>query len=316
MMATMVNGKGKKRSEIESVELLYKSIERFVRLCGDGFTYPLILFPSDDVDENILLNIYENLSKIGHQKQLNILLYSHGGDPHIAFHIGRLLQMYSDYLRIFIVRKAKSAATLISCAADEIVFTTISELGPVDPQLTNKDRDDRFSPLAIKHTFDLLDEESKKGHKEIVKSLADKFSDPLMLGEYLKSLEMAKEYISKLLVARMMKDSPDKAEGVAEKLVTGYTDHNYCIDLTEARNIGLNATVNDQSLDETMEMMIRINKLVWDIYTNNTEGKTRAIRIHMSFLELSERIIDIQLEKNKHNPVTKGSGSKKATKKG
>ena len=284
----------------ENIASLERAIKAFLEKCG-GFVYPLIILPRDSINEDVLFEIYTDLLKIGKREELNVLLYSYGGDAHTAFYIGRLLQSYSKHLRIFILREAKSAATLISCAADEIVFTEISELGPMDPQIPTDDASNRFSPLAIKHLFDLLEEESKKNHEHIVKSLTAKLPDPLILGEHLKTLETGKDYIFKLLLDRMMKGEEEKARGVSEKLVTGYPGHGYCIDLREAKNIGLKATQNDDDLNQELLSIMKAYKGVWsDWSTEMRQRKTSSIqtaaRIHVELKFLARNIINHQIE--------------------
>lgn len=230
----------------------------------DGFIYPLIIPPIQSIDEDILFEIYPDLKKIGKQKKLHVLLYSYGGDAHTAFHIGRLLQDYSDELYIYVLREAKSAATLISCAADKIILSEISELGPMDPQIKRIDMQERFSPLAIKHTFDFLHNQSEEGHKQIVSVLTEKLPDPLILGELLKSLETGKDYLCKLMRSRMFKNDTEKVFEISEKLVTGYPDHGYCIDFEEARNIGLRVEKIGSQFEDVILQIMRSYKSVWD----------------------------------------------------
>jgi hypothetical protein len=254
-----------KKNKVTIVCELQESIKRFSEKI-DAFVYPLIIPPLQSIDEDVLFEIYPDLRKIGRQKKLHVLLYSYGGDAHTAFHIGRLLQDYAEEeLLIYVLREAKSAATLISCAADKIIFSEISELGPMDPQIQQNKNDDVFSPLAIKHTFELLQEESSKNHKEIVNSLTEKLPSPLILGELLKKLDTGKDYLTKLMKARMFKNTDDEEIAkIAENLVTGYPDHGYCIDYLEAKSLGLKVEkLSTEYEDEIFEIM-KNYKNVWD----------------------------------------------------
>jgi hypothetical protein len=261
-MKNLENKKIDKNSKKSLVCELENSIKKFVDKIDDGFVYPLIIPPIQQINEEILFEIYPHLKKIKKQKILHVLLYSYGGDAHTAFHIGRLLQGYSDLLNIYILREAKSAATLISSAADTIIFSEISELGPMDPQIHMNGID--FSPLAIKHTFDLLQQQSEEKHDQIVKVLTDKLPDPLILGELLKSLETGKDYLYKLMKDRMFIDNDDKAIEIAEKLVMGYPDHGYCIDFNEAKNIGLKVKKVDTNYETEILKIMKNYKNVWD----------------------------------------------------
>jgi len=304
-------------SDVQELEECVKKISKKI----DGFIYPLIIPPIQSIDEDILFEIYPDLKKIGKCNKLHVLLYSYGGDAHTAFHIGRLLQQYSNELLIYILREAKSAATLISCSADKIIFSDISELGPMDPQIKRRGTEERFSPLAIKHTFDLLQDESKNKHFEIVKSLTERLPDPLILGEHLKSLETGKDYLIKLMRARMFKDTEEeKIFSIAERLVTGYPDHGYCIDYEEAKELGLKVEhVAENIDDEIFEIMVAY-KNIWDkFYSHLNEAKNarkngkdeaaneefkQAVDLYSDLKKITKNVIEYQLEKTNDNVNT------------
>lgn len=316
--------KKKKQKEKQTIVAnLQKAIIKFSDNV-DGFIYPLIIPPIQSIDEDVLFEIYPDLRKIGKQKKLHVLLYSYGGDAHTAFHIGRLLQEYSSELSIYVLREAKSAATLISCAADKIVFSEISELGPMDPQISRPDASGRFSPLAIKHTFDLLHQQSEEGHNQIVKVLTDKLPDPLILGEHLKSLETGKDYLCKLMNSRMFKGDADKATQISEKLVTGYPDHGYCIDFMEAKNIGLKVEKVEEKHEGVMLEIMKSYKNVWDKFdfhfkrarnTETTKDKDaqfkEAFELYDDLKKLATEVIKHQQEKKVFSSSKKRASKKK-----
>lgn len=303
-----------KGDKVVDVKELEESIKKFTTKV-DGFVYPLIIPPLQSINEDILFEIYPDLRRIGKRDKLHVLLYSYGGDAHTAFHIGRLLQQYSTKeLLIYVLREAKSAATLISCAADRIIFSDISELGPMDPQIRHNGTDERFSPLAIKHTFDLLQEETQKGHIEIVKSLTEKLPSPLILGEHLKSLETGKDYLIKLMKGRMFKEAEsEKIIDIAEKLVMGYPDHGYCIDFTESDSLGLKVEHVSEDLDDEIFEVMQSYKIVWDSFDQHiTEARkarkmgdkkseekelNQATELYNSLKKVTKNIIDEQIGK-------------------
>lgn len=249
------------------VEDFEKSLNEFSDKIGN-FVYPLIIPPISSIDEDALFEIYPDLKAIGKQKVLHVLLYSYGGDAHTAFHIGRILQEYATQkLLIYVLREAKSAATLLACAGDEIIFSEISELGPMDPQIKEEEKNRRYSPLAIKHILEFLSAESKAGHGDLVKTIADKLPTPMTLGENLKSLETGKEYLTKLLSRRMLKEKAhEDVRIIAEQLVTGYPDHGYCIDYEEAKNIGLNVSKTNINVENEFFNVMKNYKKVWDTF--------------------------------------------------
>jgi ClpP class serine protease len=70
------------------------------------------------------------------EKNLDLILHSPGGSPEAAEAIVLYLRAKFDHIRVFVPHMAMSAATMIACAADEIVMGRHSFIGPVDPQLS------------------------------------------------------------------------------------------------------------------------------------------------------------------------------------
>lgn len=295
--------KEQNNSEPELARQFKDSLLDFIK-SSDDFVYPLIIPPIQSIDEDALFEVYSNLRKIGERKTLNVLLYSYGGDARTAFHIGRLLQTYvTTNLRIYPLREAKSAATLIASSANTIVMSELSELGPMDPQIKLTKMERRFSPLAIKHTLELLHGEMADGHELIVRTLAEKLPEPLTLGEALKSLETGKDYLRKLLASRMFADDPKKAIAVANQLVLGYPDHGYCIDAKEARDIGLIIQdVPDEQQSALYDLMVSY-KNIWDGFeaamgkrAEDEKAISEAAQLLFSLKQTVHEVIDTQKE--------------------
>ncbi len=66
---------------------------------------------------------------------LDLILHSPGGSAGAAEAIVKYLRSKFDHIRIIVPHMAMSAATMISCAANEIILGRHSFLGPIDPQL-------------------------------------------------------------------------------------------------------------------------------------------------------------------------------------
>lgn len=65
--------------------------------------------------------------------KLDLILHSPGGSINSADQIVQYLRRKYRYIRAIIPQNAMSAATMIACAADEIVMGKHSALGPTDP---------------------------------------------------------------------------------------------------------------------------------------------------------------------------------------
>lgn len=293
-------------SEQQTLEdLLIENLRLYLFILTEklpDFTFPLILPPYQKIQEDVLLEVYEQLVKIGKRPAVNVLLYSYGGDAHSAFHIGRILQEYvTDRLSIFILREAKSAATLLACAGDLLVMSEISELGPMDPQIPTKHGGSaRFSPLAIKHTLELIASEGQSGHKEIATALSEKLPEPLLLGEHLKSLQTGKSYLENLLSGRMLKDKQSEARAIANSLVEGYPDHGYCIDYREARRLGLNVVRPPDAISADLFNVMKSYHRVMQHLTrvlNSVDQEEAALSMLTKLQQLASNIIDTQLDR-------------------
>lgn len=68
-------------------------------------------------------------------KQLDLLIHSPGGAVEAADQIVQYLRAKYDHIRAIIPQNAMSAATMLACAADEIVMGKHSAIGPIDPQM-------------------------------------------------------------------------------------------------------------------------------------------------------------------------------------
>ena len=197
-------------------------------------------------------------------KQLDVILHTPGGDPDAAFNIGRLLQRHSDTLNIIIPRWAKSAGTLLSCAADNIIMFETAELGPLDAQFVSNDSNgnivDSFSALAVKAVKEEIKKESKD-NPEYARILAERMPDTIHSTDLERSLNIAKKYTACLLKERMLKNKNEKEiNTICDNLVEGYSHHGYVIDLNEAKRLGLNA-------NENMDIKEKINvEKLHDLY--------------------------------------------------
>lgn len=225
-------------------------------------------------------------------EDLDVLVTSGGGDIHSAYHLAKLFRRYAKgKLRFIVPRYAKSAATLLTFGGDEIIFGPVSELGPLDPQIALPPYDSelplqRFSPLAIRPTLNLIAEENEKGHNILVEKLSSSLPEALILGQHLKELEVAKHYVVKLLTTRMLKkkrNAEEIAANIGEQLVSGYPSHGCCIDYDECVSLGLNI-----SMAPTNEWQI-----VWKIWKHAQQYMEEISERERSVAHAKSDILDV-----------------------
>lgn len=85
----------------------------------------------DEVDVQGFMEVIHGVK----ERQLDLILHSPGGSIEAADGIVQYLRSKFDHIRVFVPNAAMSAATMMSCAADEVYMGRHSFLGPIDPQI-------------------------------------------------------------------------------------------------------------------------------------------------------------------------------------
>jgi len=192
--------------------------------------------------------------------KLDIILHSPGGSLEAAEQIVNYLRNKYEHIRVIIPQNAMSAATMIACAADEIIMGKHSAIGPIDPQITFPTQTGHFTSPAqsILDEFELAKKEIKSDPETApiwVRRL-DKY--PIgFLKVCENTIELSKEIVMRWLENWMFKNDPKKKEK-AEQIAKWLSDtnlhktHGRPIDIKLARNQGLiiNALEDDDELQE------------------------------------------------------------------
>ncbi|MDL1986006.1 MAG: hypothetical protein LWX54_17855 [Deltaproteobacteria bacterium] len=178
-------------------------------------------------------NIYSASEAFTDKRPVMLVLYSTGGVIGSAYLIGKLCREYADEKFIVVVpRQAKSAATLICCAADEIHMGSLSEIGPIDPQI------DDLPALGLKtsveHIADLI--KAYPQASDMFAKYLNMSLKPIHLGYYERVAESAAQYAERLLNLHPLHLKRKPAE-IAKTLVYSYKDHGFVIDKVEASEI-------------------------------------------------------------------------------
>lgn len=222
----------------------------------------LVLFDKGMMIKSDADHIYSAATRFDKPKPILLALRSTGGVIGSAYLIGKLCREYAKGKLVIVVpREAKSAATLLCCAADEIHMGSLSELGPIDPQIEGLPALGLKS--SIEHIADLV-----KGHPHSADMLAKYLHlslKPVHLGYYERVAESATQYAERLLKAR---ETPAKnpASEIARNLVYSYKDHGFVIDQAEATEIFGDSVVKTKTPEyslgnavyETMQLVLRV----------------------------------------------------------
>ena len=92
---------------------------------------------------------------------LDLMLTSLGGDAEAAIRMAAMCHAGRDDFRVIVPDTAASAATLLALAAESVVMSDTSALGPVDPQILLPRRDQYFPAKGIVEIVNDLDERTR-----------------------------------------------------------------------------------------------------------------------------------------------------------
>jgi hypothetical protein len=199
-----------------------------------------------------------------------LILVTFGGLANSAYQIARLLATTYTKFYVFAPSVCKSAGTIVTLGAHELIMDVFSELGPLDVQLLDKDEiGSRKSGLLTRSAFQALAQESFdlfSHHMMSIKmasgglvsfKLAAEISsrmtaelmspvfaqlNPEVIGSDFRDLSVATEY-GQRLAASSKNPKPD----AVHRLVSGYPSHDFIIDRDEAE--GLFYRVSDPSAE-------------------------------------------------------------------
>jgi ClpP class serine protease/membrane associated rhomboid family serine protease len=181
-----------------------------MRLLG----FPLVRYIDINDSEEVLRAIQLTDDDV----PLDIILHTPGGLVLAALQIARAIREHKAKVTVFVPHYAMSGGTLIALAANEIVMTKHSVLGPIDPQVGQ-------APAAS--LIKVVDEKPIGRIDDETLVMAD-------VGR--KAIEQLKQAATDLLKGHI----PDeKATELAAKLSTGTWTHDYPIFFATARELGL-----------------------------------------------------------------------------
>jgi hypothetical protein len=221
-----------KQSNANSIILKYLKQEILDSPCFDKYNI-IVLYDSTTMVKSDADNIYNAVTTFTEKKPLLLILYSNGGVIGSAYLIGKLCREYSSgNFTITVPRHAKSAATLLCCAADEIHMGSLSELGPIDPQI------DDLPALGLKNSIQHIAQLVKETPEsaEMFSTYLNNSLKLIDLGHYERVAESAMHYAIRLLGthAEHLLTQPNE---IARRLVYSYKDHGFVIDKSEAAKI-------------------------------------------------------------------------------
>ena len=205
-----------------------------------------------------------------------LILTTYGGFASTAYQIARFLQETSDVFYLCIPAYCKSAGTLLALGAHKLFMSIISELGPLDVQLRQRDEiGQRRSGMVMGAAFEGLSVECFNLFEKIMLDIKTRTRNsisfekasliasnivcgvmapvyeqinPSSLGSDLRDLQVATAYGE-----RLAKFSNNLNPGTIDKLVKSYPSHDFIIDQTEAKTLFKNVEYIPKSVSDLME---------------------------------------------------------------
>ena len=226
------------------------------------------------------------LAKLRRHSNLILMLTTLGGSPDTAYRMARCLRKtYHDgKFVVFVDTLCKSAGTLITLAADELVMSDNAHLGPLDIQVPEKEEvgemssgltptqalttlkmeawrlfDDHFARLRYRPGFrfstKMAGQIAARMTIGLLRPIYEQI-DPMRLGENERSLRIAAEY-GQRLASKNLKDR------ALARLVSGYPSHTFAIDRHEAKELFNNVrepTKEESALAASLDFLAEIGQ--------------------------------------------------------
>jgi len=209
--------------------------------------------------------LYDHLLTAGRSQNVDLFLFSRGGDVSVPWRIVSMFREFCDALAFLVPYKAHSAATLMSLGADKIVMGRKAELGPIDPTLTRMTSGEasgipqEISVEDVNSYISFIRERANINDQaalaQVVSILADNLT-PLNLGSVNRQNSHIRLVARKLLTSRREKLDEAKLNSIVETLTEKMYSHGHAIGRREAQEIGLPVEMPDDA-QET---------LLWNLY--------------------------------------------------
>lgn len=124
------------------------------------------------INREDIIGIVELLHNVPRNSNIDLMLHTGGGDIDAAEKIVAILRtcVGSARFRVIVPDFAKSAGTLIALAADEIVMSDSSELGPIDPQFLKRDGEGNarwHSVLSYLNAYEALSQRLRDAPEDV-----------------------------------------------------------------------------------------------------------------------------------------------------
>ncbi len=223
-------------------------------------------FPFSQISYPDILPMEDILRSIGTVDKLDLMINSPGGEANTAEKIILMCRAHCKSFRVIVPNAAKSAATMIALASDEIVMGYMSELGPIDPQIAIPQPNGQMAFVPAQSVIDglnTIEEEIKKGRQAVIFMPMLGQLSPALVDMCNNAIAYSKEFARKYLKEYMLKLNPEKVDDVAKSLTNAkaWLSHGNVINAKDAASLGLK--INEISKDD------KLWNSVWELFVRS-----------------------------------------------
>ena len=186
------------------------------------------------------------------------MLTSIGGDGETALRMASMCHGEREDFRIIVADMAASAATLLSLAAETIVMSDTSALGPIDPQVLMQKRIQYIPAKDIVAIVEDLEERTKENPQAFelyVSLLAD--IDAIIYQTAKAAIRRTEELVPELLRLQQNPPSAEAINDIAQQLQS-HAMHSATIGHQHATQLGLPVLYMSSQSDE-WDMLWRLH---------------------------------------------------------
>jgi hypothetical protein len=233
---------------------------------------------------DIIPIISKQLQTIGKTDDIDLFLYSAGGDTMVPWRLVSMIREYCDKFSVLVPYKAHSAATMIALGADEIMMSDLSEISPIDPSTANvfnppdPQNPQNKIPISVEDVmayFDLAKNKFGIKNDEELSRIFNKFVEsnpqihPLALGNVNHIHNLIRVLAKRLLKSHKTPMKEDEIEKLVDYFTEKLYSHQYFIGRKEAKeDLGLKTVqYADSALSKTMTDLYEEYKKEMDLGT-------------------------------------------------
>ena len=241
---------------------------------------PQVMTAIGDEDMHALMEVSAGLQG----PDLDLILHSPGGAPVAAEAVVSYLRSRFSHIRVIVPQLAMSAATMIACAADQIMMGKHSFLGPTDPQLLLQ------TPLGIRMvpaqaTLDQFDRaQTECADPAKLSAWLPMLSQygPDLLIQCEEALELSRELVKTWLKSYMFKHDVDcitKASNVSDWLADHQIFKNHARHLSRADLTKQGLIIEPLETDHTLQDL-SLSVFHSTIHTFSNTPTTKIVENH------------------------------------